>query len=169
MRNKIFMYLFLFAALYIVFQYMNAKKADEFYTEKVKSLETKVGNMESKLDSLKLENEVLFQQKMDLRYFSLTENDAASSIFVKRGFDVNELAARVKDEIISRNDAKKDNDLVPFPGMNGLMRINHIQILNSQWIIADFTNGSFWGEVLLKYHIDDDGKLEITTMDALLY
>ncbi len=162
MQKKIFMYLFLFAALYIVFQYMNAKKANEFY-------EKKVSHLEAKVDTLEVENENLHLENLDLNYFSLLENDDASSYFVERGLNVEEIAADVKGAIIDRNQPNADNELVPFAGMEGKMRINHIKILNNHWIIADFTDGVYWGEVLLDYKIDEHKNLSITTIDGFLY
>lgn len=162
MRNKIFMYLFLFAILYIVFQFMNSKKANEYYTEKVTFLEAKV-------DSLEVENESLRSVNMDLNYFSLLENDAAYSYFADQGLDVDKIAVAIESEIIDRNRPNADNELIPFAGMEGKMRVNHIKILNNHWIIADFTDGIYWGEVLLDYEIDESKNLSITTKDGFLY
>ncbi|HET8839487.1 MAG TPA: hypothetical protein VFM82_10895 [Flavobacteriaceae bacterium] len=162
MRNKIFMYLFIFAALYIVFQYMNAKKANEFYEDKVSHLETEV-------NALQAENESLHSENLDLNYFSLMENDDAVSYFAEKGFNAAEIAEKVKGAIIDRNQPDADNELVPFAGMEGKMRINHIKILNNHWIIADFTDGVYWGEVLLDYTVDENGNLSISTIDGFLY
>lgn len=162
MRKHVFMYLFLFAALYIVFQFMNAKKANEFYTEKVTFLQSKV-------DSLQLENKDLHSANSNLNYFSLMENNDAKSYFTNRGFQADQIAEKVKGTIMDHNQANADNELVPFAGMEGPTRINHIKILNNHWVIADFTDGVYWGEVLLDYKIDDKGNLLISTLDGVLY
>lgn len=161
MKNKIFLYLFIFALLYIIFQYMNAKKADTYFTEKVASLETRV-------DSLEAENRRLLDKNLDLSYFSLVENDMASAYYAEKGIDPGELALKIKDTIIGMNGAE-DNPLVPFPGMMGIMRINHIHVLNNKWIQADFTDGTYWGEVLLEYFVEDDGTISFNSLDGFLY
>lgn len=158
MKKQLFMYLFLFAALYIVFQYMNAKKA---YVQ----LET----LEKKVQTLKEENKKLATKTLKPAYFSLEDNDAATTYFGKQSIRVDELADKIEYEIIGKNQADEDNELVPFDGMVGPMRINHIKILNHKWIIADFTDGAYWGELLLKYKVDADGEIDFENIEAFLY
>lgn len=161
MKNKIILYLFVFALLYIVFQYMNAKKADKYFTEKVSSLETRV-------DSLKTENRLLSEKNRDLSYFMLTKHDLARTYFENKGINPDELALKIQDLIIGMNGAE-DNPLVPFPGMEGIMMVNHIHVLNNKWVIADFTDGVYWGEVLLEYFVEEDGSISFNTLDSFLY
>lgn len=161
MKSKIFLYLFVFALLYIVFQYMNARKADAYFTTKVEFLEERV-------DSLEAENHRLFNKNYDLGYFSLTQNDLASEYFMEKGINPDELNLMIKDSIIGLN-GTEDNPLVPFPGMMGVMRINHIHVLNNKWIIADFTDGTYWGEVLLEYFVEEDETLSFEVLDGALY
>jgi hypothetical protein len=47
--------------------------------------------------------------------------------------------------------------------------INKIKILNHRWIIADYSNGSLWGEVLLKYFINEDQTISFEIMNSYLY
>ena len=47
--------------------------------------------------------------------------------------------------------------------------INKIKILNHRWIIADYSNGQLWGEVLLKYFVESDGSVTFETMSSYLY
>jgi hypothetical protein len=47
--------------------------------------------------------------------------------------------------------------------------INKIKILNHRWIIADYSNGSLWGEVLLKYFINEDETISFEIMNSYLY
>lgn len=165
MRRQIFMYLFLFAVLYIVFQYMNAKKA---YVE-MDHLKVQVETLKKENNTLEAQIDSLQQVTQYLNYFSLQDNDAASSVYSQKGFDVDSLAAEIKSEIIGRNKANADNELVPFDGLVGIMRVNHIKILNHRWVLADFTDGVYWGEVLLKYTIDENGNLTFSTIESFLY
>ena len=86
-----------------------------------------------------------------------------------RGFDPSEIAARVEDELVSRNAADADNDLVPFEGMNGYFRVNKVKLLNHKWLIASFTDGAYWGDLFVSFEIDDKGELHLQTEKALLY
>jgi len=161
MKNKIILYLFIFSLLYIVFQYMNAKKADKYYTEKVSFLETRV-------DSLEAENRLFQDKDRDMSYFALTEHDLARTYFESKEINPDELALKIQDEIIGMN-GTEDNPLVPFPGMEGIMMVNHVHVLNNKWVIADFTDGVYWGEVLLEYFVEDDGSVSFSVLDTFLY
>lgn len=80
-----------------------------------------------------------------------------------------EFTSKVEDEIISRNKANEDNKLVPFEGMEGVMRINKVKVLNHKWIIADFTDGKYWGELLISYEMDENNNLQLITEKSFLY
>lgn len=161
MKNKIILYLFIFSLLYIVFQYMNAKKADKFFNDRVSFLEIQV-------DSLEAENKLLQDKNRNMSYFMLTEHDLARTYFENKEINPDELALKIQDIIIGMNGAE-DNPLVPFPGMEGIMRMNHIHVLNNKWVIADFTDGVYWGEVLLEYFVEDDGSITFNSLDGFLY
>ena len=53
--------------------------------------------------------------------------------------------------------------------MNGKMKINKIKFLNHKWIIADFTDGRYWGEMILEYYVTKANKIELTQLSSLLY
>ncbi|MGB8703635.1 MAG: hypothetical protein WCD31_01265 [Gillisia sp.] len=162
MRNKILLYLFIFATLFTIYIYINDKKILDAKQESIEQLKEKDSLLEAKNDSLTRAN-------LDLSYFSLNHNEEAISYFEKRGIDVEQLQQKLEDEIISRNKADKDNDLVPFEGMEGVMRINKVKVLNHKWIIADFTDGTYWGELLISYEISDKNELTLKTEKSFLY
>ena len=47
--------------------------------------------------------------------------------------------------------------------------INKVKVLNHRWIIADFSDGEIWGEVLLKYFVNDDNSISFEVNQSLLY
>lgn len=47
--------------------------------------------------------------------------------------------------------------------------INKVKLLNHRWIVADYSNGKLWGEVLLKYFIEDDQTVSFEVMNSYLY
>lgn len=162
MRNKILMYLFIFSVLFAIFIYVNDKRI-------LDSLQEDLANREVAIERLEAENRDLATENDQLRYFSLKENDDAISYFESMGIDSDEVIAKIEDELISRNLADGDNELVPYDGMEGTMRFNKINVLNHKWIIADFTDGTYWGEVFFSYEVGEDGQITFTREKSFLY
>lgn len=162
MRSKIFLYLFIFTLMFTIFIYVNDKKI-------LDAKESRIQNLEEKLAEVEQENQGLSETNMDLIYFSLENNEEALSYFENQGIDATTLENTIKDAIISRNRADEDNDLIPFAGMNGVMRINKLKVLNHKWILADFTDGKYWGELFITYEIDENKNLSLNTEKSFLY
>ena len=161
MRSKILMYLFIFALLFCIFIYVNDKRILDSKQEKIEQLEDKLSEVE------------LNQEQQSIAtsedYFNLQDNEDAISYFQNNGVETEGLITKIEDAIISKNSASNDNPLVPHAGMEGSMRINKIKVLNHKWIIADFTDGSYWGEVFLTYTIQEDGAPVFNTEQSFLY
>lgn len=162
MRSKIFLYLFIFTLMFTIFIYVNDKKILDSQLETIE-------NLEEKLEEAQLQNQGLTQSNMEHSYFSLENNEQAISYFEEQGIDPETVENTLKEAIISRNRANEDNELVPFAGMNGIMRINKMKILNHKWILADFTDGTYWGELFITYEIDGDNSLQLNTEKSFLY
>jgi len=162
MRSKIISYLLIFMFLFTIFIYVNDKKILDAKEEKIEKLQERLAEIE-------VEKTMLERDNLNLNYFSLAENEEAISYFENSGIDSKKLAQAVEDEIIGRNKAEIDNDLVPFEGMEGVMRINKVKILNHKWIIADFTDGTYWGEILISYELDENKNLILNTEHSFLY
>ena len=162
MRNKIVFYLFIFSVLFTVFIYVNDKKILDSRDEKITNLKSQVQRLNDEVDALKSKNN-------DLQYFSLAQNEDAITYFENQGIEAESVLSTIEDEIISKNKASEDNELVPFEGMNGSMRINKVKVLNHKWIIADFTDGTYWGEIFLSYTIDEKGEYSFQVEKSFLY
>ncbi len=133
------------------------------------SKDSYIENLENKIAKIEESNNQLLSDNATLSYFSLSQNEEAYTYFEKMGINAAELEALLEDEIIGRNRANEDNDLVPYEGMNGVMRINKVKVLNHKWILADFTDGTYWGELFLMYELDDKNNLRLTTEKSFLY
>jgi hypothetical protein len=70
---------------------------------------------------------------------------------------------------LETNETKGDNPLIPYEGMENDFKINKIKILNHKWILADFSDGKYWGELLIAYELKDDMGVDFTLMNHLLY
>ncbi|WP_298540673.1 hypothetical protein [uncultured Aquimarina sp.] len=169
MRSRIFLYLFIFSVLFILFQFMNAKKAKESYDGKIENLVKKIGEKEEELKYKDLEKDSLIEKILDLTYFSLDSDEEAISYFEEQGYDAKKLELTISDQIVSQNKAGTDNPIVPFVGMEGNMAINKVRLLNHKWIIADFTDGVYWGQLFIIYDVRKDGVVDFEVEKSFLY
>ncbi len=163
MKSKILMYLFIFSLLLILFQYVNSKNIIEDYDNKLTKYE---GKEKVYLDSIK----AFKDENFELKRFSLEFNDDAMSYFEDQGYKILELLPLIKDELYNLNVYEgDDHPLVPYASMTGnKMLINSVRLLNHKWIIADFSDGKYWGEMLVTYEIVDN-QLKFKLLDYLLY
>jgi len=162
MKNKIFMYLFFFAALFVIFQYMNQKKIFEDQESTISTLS----------DSVKERNDSivgLTDRISDLNYFTLQGNENAMTYLENNGMEASEVEALITDAIYEKNTVKTGNPLVPYDGMEGTMRVNKVRFLNHKWILADFSDGTYWGELLIEYYFNEKQELELISLGSLLY
>src|SRR5690606_27999628 len=161
MRRSFLLYLFVFTALIAVFLYVTSRRMLQSKERESKELNEKIEDLKKKNDSLRI---LTFDQE-----FTFEHNDQAMSYFEAQGREAGEVIRLLEDEVFGRNIASEDNNLVPYDGMEGDMRINKFRILNHKWIIADFTDGTYWGEVMISYYFDENKKLQLQTQQALLY
>ena len=162
MGNKILMYLFIFALLFAIFIYVNDKRILDSKQEKIESLE-------NQLQEAEMAKNGAAEIPGGEDYFSLENNDDAITYFENKNIEPGDLLIKIEDAIISKNKAGEDNPLVPQDGMEGDMRINKIKVLNHKWIIADFTDGTYWGEVFLTYEVSEDGQISFYPEKSFLY
>jgi len=143
--------------------YVNSKSILEKYE---KDITTAKERIEIYKDSLS----VLQDENYDLMYFNLEHNEDAITYFEKEGIDVTTLIPFLKDELYKLNEAKGEHPLVPYVAMtDGKMMINNIKFLNHKWIIADFSDGKYWGELFLTYEITKDKQLTYRLVEHFLY
>lgn len=101
-------------------------------------------------------------------YFALENNQNAKNYY--NGQDIEQIKIKVRDGIYAKNAEPNGNPLVQYPPMNDKpFTIDNIKVLNHRWVIADFTNGSINGEVILKYFVEDNGDITFETAETLLY
>lgn len=141
---------------------MNEKKIFESQEIKIERLQAK---SQAETDSM----EVMQNKIMNLDYFTLQGNEKAMTYLEKMGFEAAEVEAMVSDQIYDYNLTKGSNTLVPFEGINGNMKINKLKFLNHKWILADFTDGKYWGEMILEYSFDENRELDLKTISSFLY
>ena len=164
MKNSLLLYLFIIVLLLNVFTYSYFSK--ELAYEKQKSTKTEA--------KLKMDTETINSKLVDANYFSLGNNENAQNYFnpdnAPKTIQIEKLIPVVTDKLLDLNSNSKGN---PYVGQEQIgankFIINKVKILNHRWIIADFSDGEYWGEVLIKYFVNDDETVSFETFQSLLY
>ncbi len=158
MKKQLFLYLFIVSALINVFTYM-------YYSKKDATIEKRFEDKNKRMkDSISQFENVLY----DANYFSLENNQNAQEYF--SNYDVTKLIPQIKDALLAYNDAPEGNKYVDQPKMGEQkFIINKIKVLNHRWIVADYSNRTLWGDVLIKYFVKEDNSITFETVDNFLY
>lgn len=159
MKSKLLLYLFVFTAVILVFQLVNSAKVVNFQAE---TLEMK----NDRIEELKNELQAARAAYADDVHFSLDQNLEAQRYFPSSTPE--EIIQRVKDKIYDSNAVKGENPLVPYSGYRRKFLINKVKILNHKWAIADFSDGTDWGELWLRYEVEEND-IRLVVLDQLIY
>ena len=164
MKKNIYLYLFVFALLLAIFMFVNTKSVSENYEQRISTLEKNEGVQKKLIDSLE---QVIF----DSHHFNLEFNEDALSYLERDGYDVEKLIPFLKDELYALNEyTGEEHPIVPYVSMTeNKMLINTVRFINHRWIIADFTDGRHWGEMLIKYEITPEQELKFNAVEYLMY
>ncbi|WP_241478960.1 hydrolase [Psychroserpens jangbogonensis] len=158
MKQRFFMYLFIFTLLLVIFQFVNSKNIIEGYDQKL----TNYVEANTKLkDSIRIMQDDMVS---DLYVFKFDTNEDAMVYWEEQGYRISEFVPFIEDELMNLNIYDtEDHPLVPYASMSGQkMLIDQIRMLNHKWIIASFTDGKYWGEMLLSYEIETiEGQKEL--------
>jgi hypothetical protein len=164
MKKSLFLYLTILAVLSTVFTYAFLSKQVAFEQKRYEKTTKKLR------DSLSL----VSNQLADANYFSLAKNENAQNYFdsgtSEKIIQYEKLIPVVTEKLLDYNSNPKGN---PYTGQDQIgankFIINKVRILNHRWIIADFSDGEIWGEVLLKYFVNADDTISFEVNQSLLY
>jgi hypothetical protein len=164
MKNSLLLYLLIFVSLLTVFTYTFLKKQLDVERNRASKKELK----------LKKDLETIKTKLLDANYFSLERNENAQNYFnpdnATKTIQIEKLIPVVTEKLMDLNENPKGN---PYIGQDQIgankFIINKVRILNHRWIIADFSDGEYWGEVLIKYFINEDETVSFETFQSLLY
>lgn len=160
MKSRIYLYLFIFAALIALYLYVSGNRRHNDRMEELAGKETQLQALEDSLRDTRLEI-------LDMQYFSLENNDDAMVYYDH--LELQDPVRYISDKLLETNEQKGDNPLIPYEGMENDFKINKIKVLNHRWIIADFSDGKYWGELFIRYELKDDRGVDFTLVDHLLY
>ncbi|MEM6894038.1 MAG: hydrolase [Bacteroidota bacterium] len=160
MKHKIFLYLFVFAALIALFQFVSANNLQKALNEELDKTKAENKALKDSLQSARIDF-------LDQQYFTLENNDDALAYFDE--LPLTSPSNYVSDKLLETNEPKGDNPLVPYEGMQSDFKINKIKVINHRWLLADFSDGNYWGDLLVRYEVKEDLGVDFTVMDHLLY
>jgi len=164
MKKSLFLYLFILAVLMNIFTYMYYSKKNIFDETQFKTTNTRLKDSLTSI-SAKLD---------DANYFALENNQNAQDYLNSgegiKNISYEKLIPLVKEKLMDLNENPKGN---PYTGQDQIgaqkFIINKAKVLNHRWVIADFSDGEYWGEVLLKYFINEDETVTFEVIQSLLY
>jgi hypothetical protein len=176
MRTKILQYLLIFIsliALYLFVSDLNKTEAfaarQERMTDRIDTLKDSIAarqeRMTDRIDTLKDSIAQLVVDQTENAYFSLDGNRDAQQFHAK--FTPNDLLVMIEDKVLAENDNKNGNPMLYVLGKGWI--INKVHLVNHQWALVDFTDGSRWGDALLRYDVDAKGQIEIKLLESVLY
>ena len=159
MQNKILIYVLTFMSLTLIFLSINYTKISNLNESNSRILKKKIDTLEKRYIELD-------KKYRDEIYFTLSDNQEALSYF--KDIDVDSLVSYIRDELYEKNFNKDSDTFIPISNTKNKYLINKVKILNHKWIIADFSNGSRWGELWIEYYLNEN-KVEFHLKDILLY
>ena len=157
--NKILIYLFGFSILIMIFFTINYSKISNSSNSNSKILNKKI-------DSLKLKYDLLEEKFSDQVYFSLDYNQEALKYF--NDIEIDSLSSYIKDQLYDKNFTKNSDFFIPISSAKNKFLINKVNILNHKWIIANFSNGTRWGEMWIEYYFNKN-KIVFDVKEYFLY
>jgi hypothetical protein len=147
-----------------IFTYMYYSKKNVFDETQFKTTNAKLKDSLTSI-SAKLD---------DANYFALENNQNAQDYLNSgdgiKNISYEQLIPLVKEKLMDLNENPKGN---PYTGQEQIgaqkFIINKAKVLNHRWVIADFSDGEYWGEVLLKYFVNEDESISFEIVQSVLY
>ncbi|MDI9258459.1 hypothetical protein [Flavobacterium sedimenticola] len=158
MRKSLFLYLFIIAVLMNLFTYKYFSSKDE---SQLKALTSKNKELQASMDDLN-------NKLSDANAFSLEYNDRAQN-YLNEG-EISDFTERVTQALLAYNDAPEGNKYTDQAKISEQkFIITKVKLLNHRWIMAQYSNGKLWGEVLLKYFVNEDKSISFEVLNSYLY
>jgi len=164
MKKSFLLYAFILLVLINVFTYSFLSNEVKFeqnrYERTTKKLRDSLNSITAKLN--------------EANYFSLEKNENAQNYFdsavANKTIAYEKLIPIVTEKLMDLNANPKGN---PYTGQDQIGEnkfvINKVKVLNHRWIIADYSDGKIWGEVVLKYFVNEDESISFEVIESLLY
>lgn len=149
MKSKLLLYLFVFSVLILLFQIVNSNRVINDQQQRLIEKEEKIQILQARFQDLKSD----YEQQV---FFTLRDTP-----FLRKKYktvNIDSLYQAIENKIYSLNKTpNKLNDIL-FK-KEGKFFIEKVKLLNDQWLIALYSNGTSKKEVLLSYALDQNGAL----------
>lgn len=162
--KKITLYLFILAVLMNIFTYAYFSKKVAFtekrYDNLKEKLEDSLLNVQGKLLDLK---KFTFEGNLDAQYYfeTLNSNDPDG---------VQEFKSKIENALIAYNKIEDGNYLTGYSNLEGKnFEIDTMLILNHRWILANYSNGIYKGQVIIKYFLDENNSITFEKVETYLF
>lgn len=156
--------MFILAVLMNVFTYA-------YFSKKVAFTEGRYENIKEKLGDSLIQTQ---GELLDLKKFTLDGNFEAQYYFENLNTNddagLKALKNKVETALMAYNLEEEGNPYTGYPVLEGSkFEMEKILILNHRWILGDYSNGIYKGQVLLKYFIDTNEAVSFEMVQTYLY
>jgi len=148
MKFKIVFYLFIFVCIILFFQMINTNKLLNYQDDLIQSQNRL--NLTLK-DSIKNLNEY----RNSNAYFSLTSSGEANLIEKKN-------EKRLKQKLREYNTNGNLRVLLPKIPKEDTFLIDHVKVINSQWVLLGFKSDQQKGQALVSYEINEKKAIQFS-------
>ena len=165
MKKSLFLYLFILSSLINVFtyKYFTSKEESQIKSESNSSTSKKSKDQQVNIGENKDDNTnfSLLTNPRAQHYLSTENNIKDFPVFFEKVKQALINSKKVQKEIVEINKKK-------LPGATKFSIVN-VRLLNHSWLIADYTSGGKFGEVLLSYVINDDNSISFEIIKTIVY
>lgn len=165
MKKSLFLYLFILSSLINVFtyKYFTSKEESQIKSESNSSTSKKSKDQQVNIGENKDDNTnfSLLTNPRAQHYLSTENNIKDFPVFFEKVKQALINSKKVQKEIVEINKKNK-------PGATKFSIVN-VRLLNHSWLIADYTSGGKFGEVLLSYVINDDNSISFEIIKTIVY
>ena len=165
MKKSLFLYLFVISSLINVFtyKYFTSKEESQIKAESNSSTSKKSKDQQVNIGENKDDNTnfSLLTNPRAQHYLSTENNIKDFPVFFEKVKQALINSKKVQKEIVEINKKK-------LPGATKFSIVN-VRLLNHSWLIADYTSGGKFGEVLLSYVINGDNSISFEIIKIIVY
>lgn len=162
MRRQLYIYLVIFLILTNTFTYMYYKKNAELFAKRENNTINK-----KVMDSLKTE---IFKANL----FTLENNQMAIDYFENKKtgeyLEANQIKEMIQNSLYETKEKNTINKLIDLENMSDKpFMFDSFRVINHRWVVADFTDGTHFGEVFLKYFIEEDNTVTFEHVQTVIF
>lgn len=165
MKKSLFLYLFIISSLINVFTY-------KYFTSKEES-QIKAESNDASSKKSKDQQVNIGENKDDNTNFSLLYNQRAQQVLAEKKNikDFPAFCEKVKQALIKSNKIQEEIFEINKNNLQEATKFSivNVRLLNHSWLIADYTSGGKFGEVLLCYIINEDNSVSFEIIKTIEY